>query len=144
MRPDRFDRRLLRRWFARVEVDPGGCWLWTGAHNAAGYSRFSVGLVDYYAHRWGYARFRGPIPDDLQLDHIVCDNPGCVNPWHVEPTTPAANTLRGSAPAAVNARKTECIRGHPFDEANTYRHRRGGRACRACAAERMRQRRAES
>lgn len=28
--------------------------------------------------------------------------------------------------------QTHCIRGHPFDEANTYRPRTGGRACRTC------------
>lgn len=31
-----------------------------------------------------------------------------------------------------NARKTACKRGHPFDEANTYRTATGNRQCRAC------------
>jgi len=41
-------------------------------------------------------------------------------------------------PAAVNSRKTHCIHGHPFDEANTYRPPSGGRSCRQCAAARQR------
>lgn len=150
MRRDRFEKRLLRRWFARVIIGttphPGGspCWEWTGAHNAAGYSRFSVGLVDFYAHRWGYERFRGPIPDDRELDHMRCDNTGCVNPWHVELSTGKANVLRGQGPPARNARKTHCKRGHPFDEANTYHTKSGGRMCRTCCRDRMRTRRAAS
>jgi hypothetical protein len=34
-----------------------------------------------------------------------------------------------------NAAKTHCPKGHPFDEANTYRHG-GARWCRACRRER--------
>ncbi len=34
-------------------------------------------------------------------------------------------------PPAINARKTECIHGHPFTTANTYWHR-GWRQCRTC------------
>lgn len=37
----------------------------------------------------------------------------------------------------ANETKTQCKRGHPFDEANTYRHA-GGRACKACRSERAR------
>ena len=34
------------------------------------------------------------------------------------------------------ARKTHCVNGHPFDEANTYVRANGERNCRRCAAER--------
>lgn len=39
----------------------------------------------------------------------------------------------GRPPTAANQLKTHCPAGHPYDDANTYRHK-GGRACRACAA----------
>jgi hypothetical protein len=35
----------------------------------------------------------------------------------------------------VNAAKTHCPQGHPYDEVNTYRQRRGSRACRICMRE---------
>ena len=39
-----------------------------------------------------------------------------------------------------NARKTECIRGHPFDEENTYIRAGGTRECRTCMRETQRNR----
>lgn len=87
------------------------------------------------AHRWGYRHFRGPIPTDRELDHIVCDNRGCANPHHVEPATHKANTLRSAAPQATNAGKTHCPKGHPYDGENTYRWpgaKGSSRQCRAC------------
>ena len=35
--------------------------------------------------------------------------------------------------SAINARKTECIRGHPFDKENTYIRPDGERNCRLCS-----------
>jgi hypothetical protein len=43
--------------------------------------------------------------------------------------------------AAVNARKTHCIRGHEFTPENTYRSSDQKRACRTCNDERQRERR---
>jgi hypothetical protein len=40
---------------------------------------------------------------------------------------------RGRSWSGHNALKTHCPRGHPFDEANTYRRASGTRKCRACA-----------
>jgi hypothetical protein len=37
--------------------------------------------------------------------------------------------LRGGI---VNASKTHCPRGHAYDEANTFRDRKGSRVCREC------------
>lgn len=39
-------------------------------------------------------------------------------------------------PAAVNSRKTHCLRGHAFTASNTYRMPSGARSCKACAAHR--------
>lgn len=43
----------------------------------------------------------------------------------------------------ANGRKTHCPYGHPYDEANTYTDRKGGRNCRACQRIRRAVRRAE-
>lgn len=37
----------------------------------------------------------------------------------------------------ANAKKTSCLRGHPFDKANTYINSRGGRQCKACRKDRL-------
>jgi hypothetical protein len=50
---------------------------------------------------------------------------------HLEPVTSLTNLLRSRSLLAVNATKTMCKHGHPFDEANTV-HAGGRRTCRAC------------
>jgi hypothetical protein len=84
------------------------------------------------AHRFAYQMLVGPIPEGLTLDHL-CRNTGCCNPEHLEAVTHRDNVLRGVSFAAVNAVKTECPRGHPYDSENTYIvPSTGGRLCRLC------------
>lgn len=75
------------------------------------------------------------MPAGLGLDHL-CRVRRCVNPAHLEPVTDRVNILRGQAPSAVNAAKTHCIRGHPFNSVNTYwfteTNGTRGRQCRTC------------
>lgn len=111
------------------------CWAWMGCTDPAGYGRFSVGNKSRLAHRIAYEDLVGPIPDGLVIDHR-CYNPSCCNPFHMEVVTRAENTRRARF---QNTRKTECKRGHPFDEANTMRHPDGRRECRECANEASRQ-----
>ena len=118
------------RFWPKVQKTEG-CWLWTGAL-AKGYGRFSVTPTTVtFAHRYAYELIVGTIPHGLQIDHL-CRNTRCVNPQHLEPVTARANTLRGIAPSARNAAKSECIRGHAFTPANTYIKANGHRNCRKC------------
>jgi hypothetical protein len=107
------------------------CWLWTAQIAKNGYGRFKPEYIARQAHRVAYELLIGPIPDGLQLDHL-CRVRHCVNPAHLEPVTGRENILRGFAPSACRARQTECWRGHPFDDVNTYRRTDGTRACREC------------
>lgn len=42
----------------------------------------------------------------------------------------------GWMPAIPVGQRTHCPQGHPYDEANTRRNKKGGRACRTCERER--------
>ena len=116
----------------------GRCWEWIGAHSTAGYGQINVGGRSgkvIYTHRFAYELLVGPIPDGYDLDHL-CRNRGCCNPTHLEPVTHRENALRGTSPNAMNAAKTHCHAGHPFDESNTSYRQNGHRGCLACRRER--------
>lgn len=68
------------------------CWLWTAAKTEAGYGLMTLHRKNVLAHRHSYILFRGEIPPGLVLMHS-CDNPGCVNPWHLTPGTQKDNGL---------------------------------------------------
>lgn len=127
------------------KVDKGGdCWLWTAARSGDGYGHLKVDGRNVKAHRLAYELEVGPIPPGLDIDHL-CRVPLCVNPAHMEPVSRRTNTLRGDGIQARNARKSHCVNGHPFDEANTYINPRGNRTCRRCNADavaRLKQRKA--
>ena len=124
-----YQRSRRRSSVDDVVDDITSCWVWQRV-TLRGYGRMRVGRTMQYAHRVDYERSRGPIPAGLHLDHLR-KNPACVNPAHLEPVTPRENALGGDTIAARRKARTHCVRGHPFDEANTIRVG-AGRACRGC------------
>lgn len=120
------------RILAKIVVDEmTGCWEWQGYRMPAGHGRVRAGGRKVLVHRWVFEHLVGPIPEGLELDHL-CRNPPCCNPDHLEPVDHRTNCLRGIGQGALNAVKTECPKGHPYDAANTYVDFLGRRVCRAC------------
>lgn len=120
------------RW---IEV-PSGCWVSTNRSKATGY-----GYTTSYKGRKG-SQYRilweivtgEQVPKGMQLDHLCNNGPGgCVNPDHVQVTTPRENTLRSSNPLAQKARQSHCKKGHAFTPENTrVVQRKNGHASRFC------------
>jgi HNH endonuclease len=117
-------------------LELGPCHVWTASRDRYGYGSVSVDGRLVKAHRWLWEQANGPVPDDLELDHL-CRNPPCVNPLHLEPVTHRENMMRGLARIQLIARneaRTHCKRGHEFTPENTYWYHGAtyGRACREC------------
>jgi hypothetical protein len=83
------------RFASSYVVESTGCWRWTRARTTAGYGHFWIGDTYYQAHRIAYILHRGPVPADLELDHL-CRNRWCINPLHLEIVTRRENIRRGA------------------------------------------------
>ncbi len=129
---------LEARFWAHVDKSgPGGCWIWKAAKSIGGYGRFRTGSLanktrrHEYAHRVAYQLCVGPIPGELQLDHL-CRVRACVRPDHLEPVSCRENLLRGDTITAACAAKTHCPMGHAYAGANLLVWSDGQRRCREC------------
>lgn len=131
------------RVMSRLVPQPNGCWHWTGYIDPGGYGRLGYkGNRSVLLQRVVYDLFVGELPGGMVLDHrchtddVTCTDSStclhrrCGNPEHLEPVTVAENNRRGN-----NTRKTSCVNGHDYTEANTYRHG-GKRYCIACWTDR--------
>lgn len=85
------------RFGKRVAPMPNGCWAYNG--DLTKYGRFTptrtggMSREAMVAHRFAYETLVGPVPDGCHLHH-ECENPGCVNPAHLVPLSPAEHAAR--------------------------------------------------
>ena len=82
--------RLLDRLKLRCKVEPAtNCWLWEQGHNGAGYPQISLRPISSHAinvRRLVYLLEVGQLPKG-RLVTSTCQDPLCINPAHLKPTT---------------------------------------------------------
>ena len=109
-------------------ISLNGCWEWNGCLSKDGYGRYDSNNT---AHRESFLFFNGEIPKHKEIDHL-CRNRKCMNPKHLRLVTHKQNM---ETAVCFNTRKTQCIRGHEFNEENTITYTYLGykkRQCRIC------------
>lgn len=128
------DRVLTLNKVLRNKIDftASGCWIYLGAQSRDGYGRLRVGGSRVFVHRFVWELLRGPVVNDLQLDHL-CRVRLCCNPLHLEPVTLQENRRR-QALAIIS-----CVHGHAYTQGNTYIKPNGSRTCRTCMRARGRE-----
>lgn len=131
--------RQIERFLAirdAIPPTPSGCLLWPRCLDSKGYGHYTLrlprngGSRHLSTHRLAWEIENGPIPADLQIDHL-CRNRACLNTGHMRIVTCRENVLCGVGLTAINARKKACIRGHQLTGRNV-RHEGNRRRCRAC------------
>ncbi len=86
----------VARFWSKVSIPnyDSKCWEWQGSKNPDGYGHFRIpqfGRAHYGAHRVAYMLYNGEFPDEGLVVRHKCDNPGCVNPLHLEKGTVSDN-----------------------------------------------------
>lgn len=154
-------RPLSERFWGKVaKLGPDECWLWQAHCMKNGYgslvsgSRTNGQHRSRLAHRIAWELTNGPIPEGLNVCHR-CDAKypigdityrRCCNPAHLFVGTQTDNmhdaSQKGRLPKMRPSvrgehhymrKKTNCLRGHPYNKANTLWLSDGTRQCRLCA-----------
>ena len=76
----------------KYEVAVDGCWNWTGKQNENGYGSITVEGTYTRAHRAMYFMLHPDADQSLVVMH-TCDNPRCINPYHLRLGTQKENMM---------------------------------------------------
>ncbi len=100
-----YNELKLKYWLSRTKP-LGDCLIWQGATDAAGYGRAQYRKISGYIHRWIWVVTKGPIPQDLEVDH-TCHTRSCINIEHLRIITHSENMLNMKRPVGQ-----ACKKGH--------------------------------
>ena len=128
--------RVLARCVPEPSALGTDCIVFQGSKNHGGYGQVREGRAGSRlvgAHIAVYTALVGPIPDDLELDHL-CRVRACVNVLHLEPVTHKENDLRGRSPAIIAHLSGVCVSGRHLMVGDNIKVKSdgSGKQCRAC------------
>lgn len=101
------------------------CWEWTGGLSSSGYGNFCFlnKRNQIGAHVASYRLFIGEISGNMEVCH-KCDNPKCVNPFHLFLGTPSDNAkdaqLKGRKPIAIHPSRQTYDKGCRCQECKDF------------------------
>jgi hypothetical protein len=119
-------RKKIKFW-NQAQI-PNQCWVWNGGKSTpGGYGKTSLNNKTEYSHRVAWEFFYGQkIPDNLCVLHR-CDNPPCINPFHLflgtkgDNNTDRANKNRSNSLAGENHPQAKLTNQHA-DNIRTLYH----------------------
>lgn len=115
-RPNTIYDVLLRLVICGPTALETGCWEFPGHRCTGHYGTCSMSNKRVMVHRVVYEHFVGPIPEELELDHL-CHNRICANFEHVQAVTPEVNKSRQRpfipSPRREFVNRKACPHGEP-------------------------------
>lgn len=125
---------VIRGKLLARSVRNGDCLVWGGAQTQSGYGSMLTrpnGWVES-THVLSMFVFNGiAVPSSMTVNHR-CENKLCVEPKHLQQASVRENNLYSHSLIAVNASKTHCTEGHPYEGDNLRMSSRGQRICVTC------------
>lgn len=115
------------------EMSESGCLIYV-KRKSRGYGHIGHNNKELLAHRAAWMVVNGPIPEGMLVCH-KCDNPACINVDHLFLGTHKDNIQDCVSKGRRKKYKTECKRGHAFDEFNSGYLKGGQRYCKECNRE---------
>lgn len=128
-------RKTIDDLHSKITVNPEtNCHIWTGYKIGHGYGMCRINRQQKLVHRVMWESVNGPVPPELQIDHL-CGVKACCNVEHLRIVTARENSLADTSNnmAARYFRRLVCHKcGGDFSK-----FKNGMRYCRPCRHKRM-------